>query len=195
MKKLSLMVMSLLLAGMAFTSCSNDDDMQVKENVVLDADTLQVFDGFDVKFQMLDAKGRPVTKFKEGENITFKLVVINKQKETFELLTDFIGTDAFHVFSATGNDLGLPWDAVIQKGISASFLRQSESVTVLCQAFGKSDGEFPFQSKIDFAKYKDRNPLSKGDYYTQFELNLNAQGETPSGDSKGIMCKKSFTIE
>ena len=86
MKKISFMVMSLLLAGMAFTACSSDDDMQVKENVVLDADTLQVFDGFDVKFQMLDAQGRPVTKFKEGENFTFKLAVINKQKETLPLV-------------------------------------------------------------------------------------------------------------
>jgi hypothetical protein len=44
-------------------------------------------------------------------------------------------------------------------------------------------------------KEKDRNPLPKGSYYTQFELNLNAQGETPSEGSKGIVCKKSFTIE
>ena len=65
MKQLNLMVMSLLLAGMAFTACSNDDDIQVKENVVL---------------------------------------------------------DAFHVFSATGNDLGLPWNSVVQKGISAYLL-------------------------------------------------------------------------
>ena len=108
MKKISFMVMSLLLAGMAFTACSSDDDMQVKENVVLDADTLQVFDGFDVKFQMLDAQGRPVTKFKEGENITFKLAVTNKQKETFDLPSTFIGMDAFHIFSTSGNDLGLP---------------------------------------------------------------------------------------
>ena len=195
MKKISFMVMSLLLAGMAFTACSSDDDMQVKENVVLDADTLQVFDGFDVKFQMLDAQGRPVTKFKEGENFTFKLAVINKQKETFELITDFIGMDAFHIFSASGNDLGLPWDAVVTKGFPVFRLHQSESAIVSYQAFGKKDEEIPFESKLDFARYKDRNPLPKGSYYTQFELNLNAQGKTPSEGSKGIVCKKSFTIE
>ena len=195
MKKISFMVMSLLLAGMAFTACSSDDDMQVKENVVLDADTLQVFDGFDVKFQMLDAQGRPVTKFKEGENITFKLAVTNKQKETFDLPSTFIGMDAFHIFSTSGNDLGLPWDAVVQKGISAYFLHQSESATVSCQAFGKKDEEIPFESKLDFARYKDRNPLPKGSYYTQFELNLNAQGKTPSEGAKGIVCRKAFTIE
>lgn len=195
MKKISFMVMSLLLAGMAFTACSSDDDMQVKENVVLDADTLQVFDNFDVKFQMLDAQGRPVTKFKEGENITFKLAVTNKQKETFELIADFIGMDVFRIFSASGNDLGLPWDAVVQKGISAYFLHQSESATVSCQAFGKSDEEIPFESKLDFARYKDRNPLPKGSYYTQFELKLNAQGKTPGEGAKGIVCRKAFTIE
>ena len=195
MKKISFMVMSLLLAGMAFTACSSDDDMQVKENVVLDADTLQVFDGFDVKFQMLDAQGRPVTKFKEGENFTFKLAVINKQKETFELSTEFIGMDAFRVFSAAGDNLGLPWDAVVQKGISAYFLHQSESATVSCRAFGKNSDERPILTRLSLVKYKDRNPLPKGSYYTQFELKLNAQGKTPSEGSKGIVCKKSFTIE
>jgi len=97
MKKLNLMFMSLLMAGMgiAFTACSSDNNDPKPEELVLDADTLQVFDGFDVKFQMLNAQGRPVTKFKEGENITFKLAVTNKQKETFELIADFIGMDAF----------------------------------------------------------------------------------------------------
>ena len=197
MKKLNLMFMSLLMAGMgiAFTACSSDNNDPKPEEVVLDADTLQVFDGFDVKFQMLNAQGRPVTKFKEGENFTFRLAVINKQKETFELSTEFIGMDAFRVFSAAGDNLGLPWDAVVQMGMAVYFLHQSESATVSCRAFGKSDEEIPFESKLDFARYKDRNPLPKGSYYTQFELNLNAQGKTPSEGSKGIVCKKSFTIE
>ena len=196
MKKLNLMFMSLLLAGMgmAFTACSSDNDAKPEE-VVLDADTLQVFDGFDVKFQMLDAQGRPVTKFKEGENFTFRLAVINKQKETFELSTEFIGMDAFRVFSAAGDNLGLPWDAVVQMGMAVYFLHQSESATVSCRAFGKNSDERPILTRLSLVKYKDRNPLPKGSYYTQFELNLNAQGETPSEGSKGIVCKKSFTIE
>jgi len=67
---------------------------------------------------------------------------------------------------------------------------------VACQLIGCGGGEEQrCQSKLDFAKYKDRNPLPRGSYYTQFELNLNAQGETLSGDSKGIVCKKVFTIE
>lgn len=138
MKKLNLMFMSLLLAGMgmAFTACSSDNDAKPEE-VVLDADTLQVFDGFDVKFQMLDAQGRPVTKFKEGENITFKLAVTNKQKETFELPSTFIGDDIFHIFSVSGTDLDTPWDAVAY--FSTYFiLPQSESATISCKAFGKS---------------------------------------------------------
>lgn len=195
MKKLNLMVMSLLMAGMAFTACSNDDDMQVRENVVLDADTVQVFDNFDVKFQMLDAQGRPVTKFKEGENFTFKLAVINKQKETFELSTEFIGMDAFRVFSAAGDNLGLPWDAVVQMGMAVYFLHQSESATVSCRAFGKNSDERPILTRLSLVKDKDRNPLPKGSYYTQFELKLNAQGKTPGEGAKGIVCRKAFTIE
>ena len=195
MKKISFMVMSLLLAGMAFTACSSDDDMQVKENVVLDADTLQMFDGFDVKFQMLDAQGRPVTKFKEGENFTFKLAVINKQKETFELSTEFIGMDAFRVFSAAGDNLGLPWDAVVQMGMAVYFLHQSESATVSCRSFGKNGDERPILTRLSLVKDKDRNPLPKGSYYTQFELKLNAQGKTPGEGAKGIVCRKAFTIE
>ena len=114
MKKLSLMFMSLLMVGigMSFTGCSSDNNDPKPEEMVLDADTLQVFDGFELKFQMLDDKGRPVTKFKEGENFTFKVVVTNKQKDTFGLPSDFLGNDAFHIFSANGADLGKPWDAV-----------------------------------------------------------------------------------
>ena len=196
MKKLNLMFMSLLLAGMgmAFTACSSDNDAKPEE-VVLDADTLQVFDGFDVKFQMLDAQGRPVTKFKEGENITFKLAVTNKQKETFDLPSNFIGDDIFHIFSASGTDLDTPWDAVAY--FSTYFiLPQSESATISCKAFGKSGENAALPSSIvELIKEKDRNPLPKGSYYTQFELKLNAQGKTPSEGSKGIVCKKSFTIE
>lgn len=197
MKKLNLMVMSLLMAGMgmAFTACGDDNNDAKPEAVVLDADTLQVFDGFDVKFQMLDALGRPVTKFKEGENITFKLAVTNKQKETFELPSDFIGDDIFRIFSASGTDLSTPWDEAVY--FSAYFrLSQSESATISCKAFGKRDEKTTLPSSIvDLIKDKDRNPLPKGSYYTQFELDLNAQGKTPSEGSKGIVCKKPFTIE
>ena len=86
-------------------------------------------------------------------------------------------------------------NAVVTKGFPVFRLHQSESAIVSYQAFGKKDEEIPFESKLDFARNKDRNPLPKGSYYTQFELNLNAQGETPSEGSKGIVCKKSFTIE
>ena len=77
-----------------------------------------------------------------------------------------------------------------------SLLPQSESATISCKAFGKSGENAALPSSIvELIKEKDRNPLPKGSYYTQFELNLNAQGKTPSEGSKGIVCKKSFTIE
>ena len=58
-----------------------------------------------------------------------------------------------------------------------------------------SDNDALPSSIVELIKEKDRNPMPKGSYYTQFELNLNAQGKTPSEGSKGIVCKKSFTIE
>ena len=198
MRKLNLMFMSMLLAGMGlgFTGCSNDNNDTKPEEMVLDADTLQVFDGFDLKFQMLDDKGRPVTKFKEGENFTFKVVVTNKQKDTFGLPSDFLGNDAFHIFSANGADLGKPWDAVAYWGMAYFLLHQSESAVVSCKAFGKSGEDLFSQSKISYVKYsKDRDPLPKGSYYTEFELALNAKGEIPGEGSKGIVCRKAFTIE
>ena len=195
MKQLILMVISMLMAGMAFTACSSDNNDPKPEEMVLDADTLQVFDGFELKFQMLDDKGRPVTKFKEGENFTFKVVVTNKQKDTFGLPSDFLGNDAFHIFSANGADLGKPWDAVAYWG-AYFLLHQSESAVVSCKAFGKSGEDFFPQSKISYMKYsKDRDPLPKGSYYTEFELALNGKGERPSEGTKGIVCKKAFTIE
>jgi hypothetical protein len=195
MKQLILMVISMLMAGVAFTACSSDNNDTKPEEMVLDADTLQVFDGFDLKFQMLDDKGRPVTKFKEGENFTFKVVVTNKRKEMFQFPTDFLGNDAFHIFSANGADLGKPWDAVAYWG-AYFLLYQSESAVVSCKAFGKSGEDFFPQSIISYMKYsKDRDPLPKGSYYTEFELALNAKGEIPGEGSKGIVCRKAFTIE
>ena len=196
MKQLILMVISMLMAGMAFTACSSDNNDPKPEEMVLDADTLQVFDGFDLKFQMLDDKGRPVTKFKEGENFTFKVVVTNKRKEMFQFPTDFLGNDAFQIFSANGADLGKPWDAVAYWGMAYFLLHQSESAVVSCKAFGKSGEDLFSQSKISYVKYsKDRDPLPKGSYYTEFELALNAKGEIPGEGSKGIVCRKAFTIE
>ena len=123
------------------------------------------------------------------------LAVTNKQKETFDLPSNFIGDDIFHIFSASGTDLDTPWDAVAY--FSTYFiLPQSESATISCKAFGKSGENAALPSSIvELIKERDRNPLPKGSYYTQFELDLNAQGKTPSEGSKGIVCKKSFTIE
>jgi len=124
-RKLVMMILSLLVAGtgLVFTACSSDNDepkpdVPQEPSVKLDPDTIQVFEGLTVKFQMLNADSLPVTTFKEGENITFMLVVTNSREEMAAIpsIIDMLGTNTFNIYTAQGEDLGRPWDARIGVG-------------------------------------------------------------------------------
>lgn len=194
--KLSCLSLLIVGMGMFMTACSGNDDVQepVKphEDVVLDADTLQVFEDFTVKFQLLNADNQPVTTFKEGENFTFVLSIINTGNDNKEIpLDDFLETDFFPIYTAGGKSLGKPYDMIIQYGIGIIRLAPNESFEISCRAFGKRDDDTDHGSihpEIALIKVTERSPLAQGDYYTKFELKLNNAGGT-------IICKKEFKIE
>lgn len=209
-RKLVMMILSLLVAGtgLVFTACSSDDSKQnvpPEPSVKLDPDTIQVFEGLTVKFQMLNADSLPVTTFKEGENITFKLVVTNDRDTKVALPNTVVilGNDAFHIYTSQGADIGLPWDARYTYGLANQSYEPGQSRTVLCDAFGEMvdvSAINPPTSVTDtwcifFKTEYARKALPKGSYYTQFEINLNNGGENPSLGYKGVMCRKEFRIE
>lgn len=216
-RKLVMLILSLLVAGagLVFTACSSDNDepkpdVPQEPSVKLDADTIQVFEGLTVKFQMLNADSLPVTTFKEGENITFMLVVTNSREEMVAIpnIIDMLGTNTFNIYTAQGEDLGRPWDARIGLGLANLETQPGQYYQITCPAFGEVENPLMFDSAsynpwadpwgtwcIFFKTEYARKPLPKGSYYTQFEINLNNGVENPSKGYKGVMCRKEFRIE
>lgn len=209
--------LSLLLAGMgmACIACSGDDTpvetTKPKETVKLDADTIQVFEGFTIKFQMLNASGLPVTTFKEGEDITFKLVITNSRDDRAAIPGvvgseyPLIGNNTFNIYSVQGEDLGHPWDWRYGRGLGNLILKPGQSIPFLCSAFGQDEYD-PRRDNPEKYLLGDswcafiktdypRTPLPKGQYYTKFEINLNSGGFDPSSGYKGVECRKDFRIE
>ena len=84
-----------------------------------------------------------------------------------------------------------PWDYITQSGISVALLNPKESISITCKAFGERDddtGNGANQTPIALLKTKDRAPLPKGKYYTEFKYKLNNDGES-------IILRKEFRIE
>lgn len=223
MKKIIIVAQILLVAGMGlmFSGCSENDRslkrMTPKESAVLDADTVQVFEGLTVTFQMLNADSLPVTTFKEGENITFRLVVTNSRKENVTLPNTrvMLGENVFHIYTSQGEDMGLPWDSRVCFGLANLATSPGQSYQFLCSAFGGLEDPDKFNSAsyypgadpwgtwcVFFKTEYVRKPLSRGNYYTEFEINLNDEDPSPkdgiknvSKGYKGVMCRKDFKIE
>lgn len=223
MKKIVIVAQFLLVAGigLVFNGCSENDkplsQMTRGRSVELDADTIQVFEGLTITFQMLNADSLPVTNFKEGENITFRLVVTNSRKENVTLPNTqvMLGENVFHIYTSQGEDIGLPWDSRVCFGLANLVTSPGQSYQFLCPAFGELEDPDKFNSASYYPKANPwgtwcvffktayvRKPLSRGNYYTEFEINLNDEDPSPkdgiknvSKGYKGVMCRKNFKIE
>lgn len=207
--------------GLALNAC-NENDVPLKQmahrgSVELDADTVQVFEGLTVTFQMLNADSLPVTNFKEGENIIFRLVVTNSRKENVTLPNTqvMLGENVFHIYTSQGEDMGLPWDSRVCFGLANLVTSPGQSYQFLCPAFGELEDPDKFNSAsyypgadpwgswcVFFKTEYVRKPLSRGNYYTEFDINLNDEDLNPkdsiknvSKGYKGVMCRKNFKIE
>ena len=192
--------------GLLVMSCSKSDEMpeSVPEPIELDADSVQVINNLEVKFLLLNKDSLPVTTFKEGENITFKLVITNQRNAT-ALLASYseilCPDDLFRIYSSTGEDMGLPWDVAVGGGVAVTSLEAGESLFLSCPAFGPEINLETWvhdytKSRVAFAKTEARQPLPKGSYYTKFKINLR---ETPLlyEDMKDnyVEIRKEFKIE
>jgi len=223
MRKVLYVVPFLLIIGigLAFNACDENDkplrQMAREGSVELDADTVQVFEGLTVTFQMLNAESLPVTTFEEGENITFRLVVTNSRKENVTLPNTHVmlGENVFHIYTSQGEDIGLPWDSRVCFGLANLVTLPGQSYQFLCPAFGELEDPDKFNSAsyypgadpwgswcVFFKTEYVRKPLPRGNYYTEFEINLNDEDSSPkdsiknvSKGYKGVMCRKDFRIE
>lgn len=204
--------LSLLMAGtgMIVTACSNEDEDSVKQatrdgseasdagivtdadTVVLDADTLKVFEDYSVKFQLLNSQNLPVTTFKEGENFTFQLTLINSGDDYLSLPISIEDMLYFDIYTNDGTYIGRPYDGVAVFGISTEMIGPRQSVPITCKAFGKRDWDDDIHSiYLALLKTKDREPLPKGEYYTEFTLKFDNYNIVRDS----VVFKKEFCIE
>ncbi len=205
--KLSFLLLPLIAAiGLLLAACSSDsDETLVKPEIKIDADTLQIHDGLEIVFQLLNNEGKAVCAFKEGESFTYRLRITNTRSSTVKLPydLDIIGEDAFLVYSMGGKAVGLPWDLRGSYGPGFTPIEPQESVCFGCTAFGKRDKESYLHdeqfSRVNFIKALDREPLAKGSYYTEFNINLKEIVD-PTNDNANesvdyVKCRKEFKIE
>lgn len=213
---LKFICLSLLMAGagMFIAACSSEDenserpDTRGEENVVsdadsvvLDADTLKVFEDYAVKFQLLNADNQPVTTFKEGENFTFQLTFINPGNDYLSLPIGIMDMFFFDIYTDDGTYLGRPYDSVFIGGSATTSIAPHESVAFISKAFGKQEEAKDYCSEnylpnILLLKTADRDPLPKGKYYTEFtvkfEKNTNIYRNI---DRESVEFRKEFSIE
>lgn len=220
--------LSLLMAGagMIVTACSNEDEDSVKQEtrdgseasntgivtdaVVLDADTLKVFEDYEVKFQLLNADNLPVTTFKDGENFTFQLTFINPGDKDVSLPIGIMDMFFFDIYTCDGTYIGRPYDAISYSGSGTTPIAPHSSVAFTCKAFGKKEFDFDpnFTPDDDFfpgiylLKTEDKEPLPKGKYYTKFTLRYETvekyEKDTDTYsivERDSVVFKKEFSIE
>lgn len=194
-----LSILLIVFVSLCYFECTNDDLADNKQYET-DNDTVQVYDGISINFQLVNDDGIALKTYKEGEQITFKLIVTNSRKEPVKipLRDELFDSGFFQVFSSDGQLIGKPWDNYMSfGGMVVIATRPGVSYEYICPWIGKAnsqdliEGRFKVEdipsSNILFAKERDRQPLPKGDYYTKFNINLN--------DGKVITCKKEFKVQ
>ena len=190
MKKNLLLVMgAAMMLVFGISSCSSsDDEISERSNDEVsetnDTLTLTAHLGFQ------DESGVEKYVFKEGENIVFRLDVINNSEEDVIIhgnMAYILLHDAFHVYSSQGEDFGKPYDVYLSTLIGGTMIPSKGKKTYLCQWLNDPNSELLYEPYYIHYKIDKRRPLPKGDYYSQFTIRL--------GDNQYFTCKRSFKIE
>ena len=182
--KLIYLLSVLLLIFVSLNSCSSDDEISEKNDEIsetIDTLTLTAHLGFQ------DESGVEKYVFKEGENIVFRLDVINNSEEDVIIHGNIILYDAFHVYSSQGEDFGKPYDVYISELVGGTIIPSKSIITYLCKWLNDPNSELLWEPHYIHYKIDKRRPLPKGDYYSQFTIRL--------GDNQYFTCKRSFKIE
>ena len=189
MKKNLLLVMgAAMVLAIGISCCSSDDEISERSNDEVseanDTLTLTAHLGFQ------DESGVEKYVFKEGENIVFRLDVINNSEEDVIIhgnMAYILLHDAFHVYSSQGEDFGKPYDVYETTDIGITMILSKGKITYLCQWLNDPNSELLWKPYYIHYIIDKRRPLPKGDYYSQFTIRL--------GDNQYFTCKRSFKIE
>ncbi len=180
-----------LIAGIGTfsISCSNDNGNSEIPDVPTDP-TVKPFvgvtymeDSVKIQLQLLNSDSIAMDTFEEGEDIIFKLTVINISNEWVEITpTDKFSDNIFNVYSSSGKDMGKPWDGrlIALESILIPRMMLEHICSWLEEPLGdienmdleKSGLVTPGRMPVRYFKNECRQPLPKGNYYTQFDISI-----------------------
>ncbi|MCD6201420.1 MAG: hypothetical protein J7K46_06410 [Bacteroidales bacterium] len=134
--------------------------------------------GIGIEFCLLNEAGEPATTFNRGENFKFHLAITNNiQSDTaMYIVSDFLrNPDLYMVYKENGDIVGKPVEWHGMDKISDGYaLRNGEAWTLEIPWHEKRGTEMPFDyhNLIRVLQHffigLNRQPLSKGTYYTKF---------------------------
>jgi hypothetical protein len=182
MKNLLFGFVVLVSAGLCLVGCSNDDS---------DNDDGICDDGYavSVNFLLQDESGTEKYTFKEGENIIFRLDIINHDTVNVVLpsIVEIIGNDIFQVYGSNGKDYGKPWDELTLPDFSHVTIGANGTKTYLCPWYNNPESELSWKPHYLNIQIDKLRPLPKGDYYSEFKIRLD--------NNRVVTCQKTFKIE
>ena len=183
MKKYLYILMSAVLMVMS-AGCSSDDDSDDKENSVI-----------SVNFTLQDENDVEKYTFNEGENIVFRIELINNDTVMAVLPSyeDVFSYDVFHVYTSNGKDMGRPYDLFASGSEYHVRIKAKGTRIYLYPWINDPESELNNPDlhilKPDYmaARIMEPRPLPKGDYYSKFKIKLD--------NNRVVTCQKSFRIE
>ena len=193
MKKILVLMMSVLLALGLLSACSKSDDVtDINNHSEKDGTgTIEKSSDLMVDFRLQNEDGMECYDFKEGDNIIFRLEIKNDTDEDAILppFSEVLGLDVFSVYSREGEKIGTPWDVIMTSFRECEIIGAHSSAVFVCPWFDIPalyfNGTDHYYSEY-FYKKDDKSPLPKGEYFSEFEIRLN---------EKTITCSRKFEIE
>lgn len=198
MKKEVFMMMSLMLSMGMLCACSKDEAPVIENEVPNDSIHINpvtpevkpfigvrcMEDSVQIQLQLLNSDSVAMDTFKEGEDIIFKLTIMNISNELVMItpINEFSDDNIFNIYSSNGSFVGKPWDgrwiSLIHSFLTPGMLQEhtcswleepvEDTIDYLLNSTSTSIARVP----IRYYKQERRKPLPKGSYYTQFDVSV-----------------------
>ena len=195
MKKEVLIISMLFVLSFGMTGCSNDEGNELPsvptDPIELTTPEEKPFvgvtymeDSVKIQLQLLNSDSVAMDTFKEGEDIIFKLTIMNMGSELVMItpIDEFSDDNIFNIYSSNGSYVGKPWDgrwiALIHSFLTPGMLQEhtcswleepvGDTVDYLLNGTSTSIARVP----IRYYKQERRQPLPKGSYYTLFNVSI-----------------------
>ena len=200
-KKLVFVMIALLslMAGTVLMACSSSGDdgeiPVIPTDPTVPTDSIKSIeipfigltymeDSVKIQLQLLNSDSVATDTFKEGEDIIFKLTIksISNDLVMITPITDF-SDNIFDIYSSNGTYVGRPWDSrhisLIHSFLTPDILQEhtcswlEEPVEdVMAKEINEWSSISIARVPIHYYKTEYRQPLSKGIYYTQFDVSV-----------------------